>query len=129
MNIVIIGGLVMVGLLAIVGAVVLTMGERSASSRARAARTPPASTSTPERVISTTSALHTSSAPTVPMVQTTTSPQDGSALRDEGSYALNRDDTQHASSVEDARLPVSNEQFQELTVQLRSLYNEITGLE
>jgi hypothetical protein len=117
MNILIIGGLVVVGLLAIVGVVALAMG----TTRARAATT--------KRAVSTTSALNTSSASTVPMGQTATSPQDVSAQRDEGSYTLNRDDTQHVSSVEDTHLPVSNEQFQELTVQLRSLYNEITGLE
>jgi hypothetical protein len=110
MHILIIAGLVAVALLAIGGGLVLARGGRSTATRAGATTTPPAPTATPERTTSTGSTLNASLEPTVSGMQIATSQQE-------------------ISHVEGTPLPASNEQFRELTMQLQSLYSDITDLE
>lgn len=118
----VVGGLLVIGLVALLGAVFLAMGDRHAERRTQGAAAPVADAP------ATTQASEPQARPTQ-QLQSTQQLQQTQPFTHNRSRELIADEPTMMLAAEEVRLAALNGQIQELTAMLRSMYQQTADLE
>lgn len=129
----VVGGLLVIGLVALVGAVFLAMGERRTQGASTAVADAPATTQTSEPPARPTQQLQETEqfqpARPTQTLQSTQQLQQTQPFAHNRSRELIADEPTMMLAAEEVRLAALNGQIQELTAMLRSMYQQTADLE